>query len=90
MGRLQDHSPSFAEPGLTLRRLRLRLHVSDLADDALGLQHGQDIWIDATAAGHGWFVDSSPSDDLEFAVLVSDPDDDRPRRWWERWSRWQH
>ena len=29
------------------------------------------IVIDVTAAGHGWFVDATPSDDAEFGLFVS-------------------
>ncbi|MBR1266842.1 cadherin domain-containing protein [Bradyrhizobium sp. AUGA SZCCT0222] len=40
--------------------------VADLAGNAVGLHTGGDILIDANAAGHGWFVDSTPSDSFEF------------------------
>jgi hypothetical protein len=28
------------------------------------------IWIDDDAAGYGWFVDSTPADDAEFAAVA--------------------
>ena len=32
----------------------------------LGLTVGNSVTFDATAAGHGWFVDATPADDAEF------------------------
>ena len=32
----------------------------------LGLTVGNSVTLDATAAGHGWFVDATPADDAEF------------------------
>jgi hypothetical protein len=41
--------------------------VVDLPGDLLGLAVGQTIRIDVDAAGYGWFVDTTPWDDVEFA-----------------------
>src|SRR5262249_48878954 len=47
-----------------------RVVVADLPDNILGQVHGQTVFIDVNAAGLGWFVDGTPSDDEEFPVLV--------------------
>jgi hypothetical protein len=44
------------------------VEVADLAGANLGLARGNRILIDADAAGHGWFVDSTPGSDEEFAA----------------------
>ena len=41
--------------------------VADLAGNAVGEQTAGHIVIDTDAAGHGWFVDSTPNDNFEFA-----------------------
>jgi hypothetical protein len=40
--------------------------VGDLSGNILGETQGKTIWIDRDAAGYGWFVDATPSDDVEF------------------------
>ncbi|MBR1164840.1 cadherin domain-containing protein [Bradyrhizobium elkanii] len=40
--------------------------VADLAGQVVGLESAGHITIDADAAGHGWFVDSTPFDNFEF------------------------
>lgn len=51
---------------------RLQFEIADLDDDVLatGLQGG--VKIDATAAGHGWFVDATPEDDSEFRANIGE------------------
>jgi hypothetical protein len=44
-------------------------HIVDLGEQTLGMAGGTTVLIDATAAGHGWFVDATPADDFEFASL---------------------
>jgi uncharacterized repeat protein (TIGR01451 family) len=44
--------------------------IADLPEGQLAVLKGNHITIDTTAAGHGWFFDSTPSDDNEFAVPV--------------------
>jgi hypothetical protein len=34
----------------------------------LGMASGHTIWLDANAAGWGWFVDATPQDDSEFTT----------------------
>ncbi|MCI0460974.1 MAG: Ig-like domain-containing protein [Gemmataceae bacterium] len=41
--------------------------VADLPGRQLGLYDGSAVWLDRDAAGHGWFVDSTPLQDEEFA-----------------------
>lgn len=43
--------------------------VSDLSGLVLGHTRGTTVWIDVSAAGHGWFVDRTPLDDHEFITL---------------------
>ena len=40
--------------------------IADLSGSILGLTQDNTIIIDIDAAGHGWFVDSTPEDDSEF------------------------
>ena len=40
--------------------------ITDLPGSILGLASPQGISIDVNAAGHGWFVDTTPQDDREF------------------------
>src|SRR5256712_4677160 len=59
-------------------RARLGIEVVDLPRGLLGRTNGSTIQLDPTAAGYGWFVDSSPSGDDEFqptasATLLSAP-----------------
>jgi uncharacterized delta-60 repeat protein len=54
-----------ADPALLAR---VSVRIEDLGGDYLGLAYGSTIRIDDNAAGHGWFVDPTPSDDGEFAT----------------------
>src|SRR6185503_1918490 len=44
--------------------------VTDLPEGQLATLKGNQITLDVTAAGHGWFFDPTPSDDNEFDVPV--------------------
>jgi len=46
------------------------VHVGDLPQDEIGATLGYDIYIDGSAAGRGWFVDSSPAERSEFAARL--------------------
>jgi len=46
----------------------VRIRVGELAGSALGHFENGDLTIDADAAGHGWFVDLTPADSVEFTV----------------------
>jgi hypothetical protein len=46
----------------------LNLQIANLGGSILGLASGNTIWIDDDAAGWGWFVDPTPSDDSEFLL----------------------
>jgi len=51
----------------------VEIKVANLPSGVLGETSGKTIWIDDDAAGYGWFVDPTPSDDAEFVkVLGSD------------------
>jgi Matrixin len=45
---------------------------SDLAGTAVGQATGTNITLDTNAAGHGWFVDTTPDDNSEF-LATSNP-----------------
>ena len=47
------------------------IEVADLAGGMLGQTIDHRIFVDVTAAGHGWFVDATPTDDAEFGLTVS-------------------
>ena len=40
--------------------------IDDLYDAMLGLTANHTIWLDTTAAGHGWFIDPTPQGNAEF------------------------
>jgi ELWxxDGT repeat protein len=42
------------------------VRIANLGGSTLGLASGHTIWLDSDAAGWGWFVDQTPSDDSEF------------------------
>jgi hypothetical protein len=42
--------------------------VTDLPGSQLGVAEGNTIYLDANAAGNGWFVDSTPASDEEFVA----------------------
>jgi hypothetical protein len=44
------------------------IRIAELGDRTLGLASGRAIWLDANAAGWGWFVDPTPGDDSEFTT----------------------
>ena len=48
------------------------IRIADLPGTILGETTTNVIYLDADAAGHGWFVDPTPADDAEFAA-AGDP-----------------
>ena len=42
------------------------LNITDLPNGALGQTTGTTITLDDNAAGHGWFIDTTPGDNAEF------------------------
>jgi len=50
----------------------VHVSVSDLARGELGYAEGNRILIDTDAAGHGWFIDSTPYDNSEFSPQGKD------------------
>ena len=52
--------------------------ISDLPSSYLGLAEENTIYLDRDAAGHGWFVDPTPADDLEFDPYTLSATDDSP------------
>ena len=43
--------------------------LTDLRNRAIGMQHGNTIYIDVDAAGHGWYVDSDVSTQETFGGM---------------------
>src|SRR5262249_10569597 len=48
-------------------------HIANLPGSELGFTSSREIWIDRDAAGYGWFVDATPSDDSEFPATPTSP-----------------
>ena len=48
---------------------KVRFAITDLPGSRLGMTEGSTIYIDQDAAGHGWFIDSTPQRDEEFQAL---------------------
>jgi len=46
------------------------VRIVDLPGNTLGEAVGNTIYVDQNAAGYGWFVDSTPGDDREFADVI--------------------
>lgn len=42
--------------------------IADLSGAALGMALDDTVYIDINAAGHDWFIDFTPEDDLEFTL----------------------
>ena len=55
-----------ATPAQLAALAAISFSVADLGGNTIGEQAPGHIVIDADAAGHGWFVDSTPSDNSEF------------------------
>ena len=47
------------------------VQIADLPGNLLGETIGKTILIDRDAAGYGWFIDPTPSDDSEFTPLAN-------------------
>jgi len=69
---VQEALARWAAVGLTPAQVQLLKSVSfqiaDLGGTTLGLEAGTSVTIDDNAAGWGWFVDTTPSDDSEFRL----------------------
>ncbi len=48
------------------------LRVAEFEGSTLGSTFGPTVWIDRDAAGHGWFIDPTPTGDREFRVQSMD------------------
>ncbi len=46
--------------------------IADLPGSRLGLAESDTIYLDHDAAGYGWFVDATPSDNEEFGPVAAD------------------
>ena len=63
-------SDALAAQGLSLPAGAPTFLISDLADGILGWTDGSTITLDLDAAGHGWFVDATPRDAVEFSLYL--------------------
>jgi hypothetical protein len=52
----------------------VNLNISDLAGAAVGQTVGSNITLDTNAAGHNWFIDTTPADNSEF-LPTSNPNE---------------
>ena len=50
----------------------IQVIITDLPGARLGEADGTTIYLDVNAAGHGWFVDSTPGDNSEFGQAGGD------------------
>jgi hypothetical protein len=68
---MQDAITRWAGTGITPAQVgqlrQVQVNVEDLPGAELGLAEGNAIVLNANAAGHGWFTDSSPAGDAAFA-----------------------
>ncbi len=55
----------------------VEVQVTDLPGAVLGQAVGNIIYLDRNAAGHGWFVDDTPADDLEFTTIGDQGEEDK-------------
>ena len=73
---LQAAIMRWADSGLSATQFAklqgLKLEVANLPDGQLATANSSKIVLDETAAGYGWFFDTTPNDDNEFAVPVRD------------------
>ena len=67
---LQWSSADLAD-GVGDRLAQIDVRIADLAGDILGETRDNTIYLDSTAAGYGWFVDSTPADNSEFTEVQS-------------------
>ena len=58
--------PMFVEEGIENSLKNIRLVSTDLPDKQLAVYFAGVIYLDSTAAGHGWFVDETPEENEEF------------------------
>ena len=63
-------SDALAAQGLSLPAGAPSFLIADLADGVLGQTDGSTITLDLDAAGHGWFVDATPRDAVEFSLYL--------------------
>lgn len=66
----------WADHGVTASELakldNISFKVDDLSGDQLGKHSGNNITLDINAAGHGWFVDTSPTDASEYIHTIGE------------------
>jgi hypothetical protein len=72
----------WAAAGLSTSALAILNHASyiiaDLPGSYLGWTDADIIALDRDAAGHGWFIDQTPGDDLEYSTSLTPDGSDNP------------
>jgi hypothetical protein len=56
------------------RLTHLDVRLADLQNGILGITFGETIWIDRTAAGYGWYTDSTAAGDAAFGAATAGQD----------------
>lgn len=73
---LSEAAAKWAAAGLDAAGVELltsaEVRIADLPGATLGLAVDNRIYLDSNAAGHGWFVDSTPAQDEEYELLASE------------------
>ena len=64
-------SQSSLAAGLADRLDEISAQIAELPGGVIGEAIGHRIYVDSSAAGHGWFVDATPSDDTEFELVLA-------------------
>jgi hypothetical protein len=65
-----------ATPAQMNRLAPYTLQITQLPSGVLAMTGPGVIWISPDAAGHGWFIDPTPADDVEFTVgMIGNPSD---------------
>jgi streptogramin lyase len=52
---------------------RVAVGIAEFPGPWLGMAVSGAVWIDQTAAGHGWYIDPTPADDSEFPASPGGP-----------------
>lgn len=55
------------DAAIVARLMQVEFVIGDLSGSCLGMAGGDRVYLDVNAAGHGWFIDSTPALDEEFA-----------------------
>jgi subtilisin-like proprotein convertase family protein len=74
---LHEASARWQSSGTNATTGNIDVRIADLPGTTLGLASGNTIWLDENAAGWGWFIDTTPSNDSEFVRSGNQGEQDR-------------